>query len=900
MAQLPPLPPGAVLDEPAEGALPPSPTSTASNELPPGIVLDRPVTQASANSAIFKPGYTHLPEGFVLDSQPSQPRPETLPPLPPGAVLDQPVAAGTADLPEGFVLDGPPPAPGDDNPSIAGGFLRSFGQGATADFADEGVGLIGGNEAKKSYRKKLEKFEEEHPYLDMAAKGAGAVGSTAGLMLVPGGQLAALGRAGAMGQRVLAGLRSLLGAGNAAKAIPGANAAVNATVRAIPGVGRAAEIVAGTNARRGGLAAMEYGATDRAGKYEGAPNIEGDGRDDTDTLMDDAGERLSAAFDPSAMALDYGLGTGFTKALNGIMPRVGNAIDDTRTLIARASGETGADAGPVAVAKRLRADRVTPQQMRDQVLPEYRGMAQDDVSNIMERYGALIEGGADDQTARNTIAGELAQRGVNPRTAQTQVRQVVTRYQGRNAVPSQVNELAAMAQGGDAVATHRQFESGINMARDGSEASQVSQFMTGRQPAARGQISDALEGQLGDGDVGRMLQDYELRRGASNDLYGPVTEAFNNDPQAQQALQRAIDMTRLHVEAQLGNRADDMANTVRTQLGKFTNPETLMLPKGSPISSTVQGPRGSTEIQDMGRRGTMDLDGFIHQRRALTQAIESSKSPLGRDTATTHDLRELKAAIDRNVRGIADDTSHPEATRNIFRDWGAANDSRASLEAMQRAYTDGISLNVNAKGKSVINMEMTMRRVGRMSSDQQDMFARGLMARIKSDVETGGDFHDVAKLFTNQRMRGMLNRMMGADQAESFYQLVRRAGLATRSARADKNSPTARIRDEKESSMVLGKLKNAVDVFLSPGRALGAAADYADDLLFRKRNEDVMRILGANTDEPHRMIRTLRDLDAAMRYQDPTVITPFVRDGGPFLAMPFANGFAEADEGTWH
>lgn len=786
------------------------------------------------------------------------------------------------------------------SPSIAGGLLRSVAQGATADFGDEVVGLTGGDEAKESYRKKIDQFEEEHPYLDMAGKGAGAIGSTAGLMFVPGGQVAALGRAGAWGSRILSSLRSAFGATNAAKAIPGASAAISTRFLNVPFIGRAAEIAAGTNARRGGLAAMEYGATSRAGQYEGAPDIEGDGRDGFDALTDDAMGRIGAAFDPSSMALDYTTGTAFTKALNGIMPRLGNVIDGTRTLIARARGEAGADAGPVAVAKRLRADRVTPQNMRDVILPEYRGMHQDDVANIMERYGDLVAGGVDDGTARQTIAGELAQRGVNAGTAQRQVRAIVQRYQDRNAVPSQVNELAAIAQGGDAVSTHRAFESGINMARDGSEASRVSEFMTGRQPQARGAVSDALEQQLGDGDVGHMLNDYEMRRAASNEGYEPIIASFDSDPQAQQALQRAIDLSRIEVEGRLGNRADDMAVEVRGQLGKFTNPETHILPRGSPLSGGHQGPRAVTETEDLGRRGTMDFNGFLHQRRALAGAIESSRKEF-RDTPTTHDLRDLKDTIDRQVRDIANDQSLPPETRQIFGDWAEANDSRARLEGMRRAFQTGSGLNISAKGgTSLMNTEMALRRLDRMRPDEQDMFARGVMSQIKAKIDTGGDFHDVAKIFTNSRMRTVLTRMMGQDQADGFYQLVRRAALATRSARADKNSPTARIRDEKEAEMVLSKLRNAVEMLTSPKRAVSGAMDLADDIMFRRKNEAVMRILGANTDQPHQIIRTLRDINQAMRYQDPTVMTPLVRDSAPFISIPLTQDAARTDESTWH
>jgi hypothetical protein len=127
----------------------------------------------------------------------------------------------------------------------------------------------------------------------------------------------------------------------------------------------------------------------------------------------------------------------------------------------------------------------------------------------------------------------------------------------------------------------------------------------------------------------------------------------------------------MEIENNLGNRADDMAVEVRNQLGKFTNPETHILPRGSPLSNGQQGPRAVTEVEDLGRRGTMDLNGFLHQRRALTGAIEGSRKEF-RDTPTTHDLRDLKGIIDRNVRGIANDQSLPPETRQIFADWGEA------------------------------------------------------------------------------------------------------------------------------------------------------------------------------------------------------------------------------------
>jgi len=101
--------------------------------------------------------------------------------------------------------------------------------------------------------------------------------------------------------------------------------------------------------------------------------------------------------------------------------------------------------------------------------------------------------------------------------------------------------------------------------------------------------------------------------------------------------------------------------------------------------------------------------------------------------------------------------------------------------------------------------------------------------------------------------------------------------------------------------MVLSKLRNAVEVLTSPARrTLNAAADLGDDIMVRRKNEAVMKVPGANTDQPQEVLRTLRALQQAMRYQDPTVVTPVIRDSGPFLSTPFTQYARHSDEETWH
>lgn len=771
------------------------------------------------------------------------------------------------------------------NGSLTGGFLKSAAQGATAEFGDELAGLVGGD--KTAIRQQQDAFETEHPYVSGAGKAAGAIGSTVGLAFVPGGQPAAGARALGWAGRALSGLKSLFGASNAAKAVPGVDAAVQLSpfLSRVPLAQPAANFIAGTNARRGGLAAAQYGATSRAGDYEGADNQPGDGLDDQDTLVNNATGRIDAAFDIPAAAMDYATGTVGTKAFNSLFGKVADATDATRTMAARARGEAGADGGTLDVARRLQQDRVTPQAIRDEVFPDYRGQTQGDVIDIMENYGRLVAGGADDLTARQQVAAQLSAAGANAGTAQRRVNSIVQRYNSRNAVPAQLNELAAMASGGEAANTHSSFVARMNMKADNPVASDVADFMAARQPQIGSQLEQVLERSLGDGDVGRMINEYELRKAGTNDAYEPIMDAFNSDPAAQGALQRAIDGARLEVEAVLGNRADDMAKTVRGQMEKFSNPEVQVLPRGTPDPLQI-GPTNETRINDLGQRGTMDLKGFIHQRRALTDVIEASKGEFGKDTATTHDLRDLKSAIDRRVRGIADDDALPPETRTIFTDWASANDQRASLERLRRSFTEGSSLNIKAKGGTTAQkMERSLRGVERMDADNQEMFARGLMSQLKGAMEGKGDFGNVATLFSNRRMRSVLGRVMPEEQVDDFVSLVKRANLATRSQKADKNSPTGLIRDEKEKAALFSRITALIQSLSSPMKMAEGAARIVEDRVFREQNIASLRAMGVNTDNPHELAAMLRNLEASGRYAQPTVGTSELRSAGPFVAI---------------
>ena len=459
---------------------------------------------------------------------------------------------------------------------------------------------------------------------------------------------------------------------------------------------------------------------------------------------------------------------------------------------------------------------------------------------MLRSYGEKTAVGMSDLDARKAVASEhAAATGVPPRTADTRVRQIVSRYHERNAIPSQLNELAAIAGKGDAPAIHETYRAGVNL-KDGNEAaSRAAQFVQERQPQVGAALSAALEKQLGDGDVARMIADYEAKRVASGADYGKITEAFNDSPEAQNALRAALNNAKIELTSTLGNRADPMAAAMRKEMDAFFNP--YLTKAGAD------------------HQGTSYLNAFIHQRRALGDAIGASKDQFGKATATTRDLTNLKGMIDRNVRGIAEEKSgRSDAVRSIFGDWAAANDERAGTEALTRAYREGMSINLGAKkGASLEAFERTMGRVEKMGSEHSEMFARGLMAQLKASIETGDDFANAARLFTNKRMRNVLEQMLGKEDAAYFYGLVRRAGLAKRSQLADKGSQTASIQNVQSGWDAISRLYEAATNILSLPFMLRRGAEWATKTLRNRRATQIMDVLGSSTQEPHKLSQSL-------------------------------------------
>jgi hypothetical protein len=207
-----------------------------------------------------------------------------------------------------------------------------------------------------------------------------------------------------------------------------------------------------------------------------------------------------------------------------------------------------------------------------------------------------------------------------------------------------------------------------------------------------------------------------------------------------------------------------------------------------------------------------------------------------------------------------------------------------------------LALNLSAKkGRSLEVLNRTMMRLEKSEPEHREMFMRGVMGQIKAAIETGSDFDNAAKIFSNARMRRLMTEMLGSSDAAAFYGLVKRANLAKRTQLADKGSQTASIQNVNDGWVALSRLYEAATSVLNLPSLLKRGAEAGAAYLKRKRTNNVMSVLGANTSEPHRLAEAIDLLKkAAPRFSttpshaiSPVRATDLIPGGSAVLPGPF-------------
>lgn len=192
------------------------------------------------------------------------------------------------------------------------------------------------------------------------------------------------------------------------------------------------------------------------------------------------------------------------------------------------------------------------------------------------------------------------------------------------------------------------------------------------------------------------------------------------------------------------------------------------------------------------------------QAQALRQAIDEFyiDLPTGQ-RMTMQSLQHLQDArgavrdmIDTNIkagnRSVAATLQpfYDDVTKMMQRaspDWARANARWADGRLQERALELGELMTTNPGPAQ----RAALRQFDQMAPEAQDVVRIGFLQQMDNKLQKLGDSHDVAKLFTNEVMRGLMVRMFGTQEAANFTRLVRNLEVANRTrARAVGGSPT--------------------------------------------------------------------------------------------------------------
>lgn len=749
--------------------------------------------------------------------------------------------------------------PASERRSVVGGMLHQAARGATMGFSDKAM-------PEETIRLNKQ-FEKDHPVYSFVGQGVGAVGS----MLTP---LGWLGKAAAVP-------KFLLGTSNIAKATaPGVSTLGRLNQYGLAGVKQSAgwglsqkgplEETSGDPLTAGLQQVAHYG---RAAAEPVIPGYIGGAAGGW------AGEKIGA-----------GLGRAFDSVARGhalgANPSAGAHVGVARALREDAPG---GDVASVLDGMRARMYGTTSWAR----YPAFRDPANADLPREIARlYQTQLRQLQPGQTARdaeNAVMQALNQRGlVNPGTGQPYaeatvrgwVRAVADDYASHNPVHSYFGELAAQASGGEAPALNTTMRKLLNLSGEGGARSQMLRDLRTRQAQIGPQIESVLE-RYGTGNVRDSIARLTRQTQDANALYPEIIDAFKAHPDAPRALQEALRPVLEAVRKKFGSNTDDVALKTLEHIGKFEDRIPVVAqgsetPLRSALTSLVRDEQGNV-IKKVQRQVPLEkvttsgdvvtskinpggkieeaiepvgsLESFIRRRGALRD--EADKAYRAGDRTLGHALKEAYNQIDDAVRAMAPKGQAPAGSvGEIMQRWAAANDQRAVAHTLQKAYDQGLGINLKAtKGRSLVDLEGALGRFRNLDAPHQEMFRDGIMAQLTATLRTKGDLHDVAKIFSNPRTRDILTEIIGEEATQTFGTFVTRAGLATNTFNLNKGSQTANILDEGKRTGLLESLAGAIYHF-NPIHAISKAGEFAGDALKRKKYDHMTRLLSTGTHNP--------------------------------------------------
>jgi len=760
--------------------------------------------------------------------------------------------------PPGFVPEGvsltPSPPPGfvpEEEPGLLESFGRGAVEGATFGFDDK-LGL------SKSRR---ELSKETNPWTHFAGEVTGALGPMVAASFLPGGQAPA----------------AVQGAGLLAR---GAQLA-----RAGSGLARSALTAGemGTLGRATGQSiklGATYGGLSGAGHADVGPE---------DSTLEALGKRAigagtGAVTGGTAGAVLGPLGYGFYRGAQALGNRAANAAAET----------AGSGKGALVTATRkLEADRITPQQLIDQIKSEFPddttaagGLAKRFWGNAKGTGRQPITSEQVEETVRRAMAGESASeisqalraagngQGPGPDAVKTLLDELANRHLG----PLNIVDRASMARTG--AGDNTQMTMRAAAATPGEHVGIAREALLERQIGAGGRLGQLFDRMLGSSDYAGVagkhaaeLEDAGIRAyglATANEKpfdLNPVINKWLGQTQSRrgpvpEAIQKAIDSVYSKVPVRNQETGAIVTNELRP-------PQTL-----EDFINARQNVRALLDNEKPGGAVFRELTKFYND---LTDTVAKSNP----DWAVANSMwREGNAAREAMEAGARMTTRLNASSRENLAEFTAAEQmGKEGVKALRDATK---ALKANPQDPSALARQESAQAKISASNSRQELFKVGLVRALNDMLANQGETHNLTRQLLLPGAQKMIRQVLRKD-ADQFFKVLQAEKSMHRTYSSQFGSQTTPLRESiDELNWAPTFDASLMNPMHWPGKVADLVSQYAARNINAARNKDLMGIY-TETDPLRQLeiLRAMQGIHAARSAAGNAVGRPVISSSGP-------------------
>lgn len=623
----------------------------------------------------------------------------------------------------------------------------------------------------------------------------------------------------------------------------------------VPGMGQAGLARAVAQGGAGAIAKHSANVGLRTGLAHGFGSADTKAGDSTLGTLSDRGK--------NAMAMGgLGAATGFVAgpALHYATQGAGRAIQGIREIAQEGSNpRLNAERYARRAFDRSGAD---PDQVLQSLLPQYgrgaQAMPRQQIETILSTYGQGVGQGLDDLAARQVAVAELMRTnpGMNQRTAENQVRQIVQRWDAaNNQIPAQLHELPAIANPAASADNEAHWAMRMAMNRGNDRIGVFKDALDQRQANLNDDMSGIVTRALGGRDADEMLMSARAAHQARNRAAYAAAEQADEAARMAQGMTPPMGTPALQGGGQLpvptpGVQPIDITDVIMNSAIRHRD-------RAGPVA---EGMRKAMDLflEPNTQHGVRTLRQFIDQKVELDQLIEASMRPGGPGgvsvaTPLTRELVQFKEQLMNRAR----------SQNRLFAE---ANDQAAEQFNAIRMTQMAKDLTLTSGSKQ----RRALREFRDAPPDVQDMMRVMVAQNISDKLANQGTRHNAGKIFDTPSARATLRAVLGDGPANDVLDWARRAAIATKSHQAMGGSQTAPLLNRWKEADWGERIRQLTAGLTSPIRA---SAEWTAARINNKRDAELLELLGASTDRPDLMIQNLRRLGQTQAL--PTMPAPF-------------------------